>query len=80
MWEKEEEEQREGLTNKEISNIKKDFKIGEKLSVIKNVCTHQFEEGEIVTVIELWDDGIVRTAKNEKGEFWGILDFELEKI
>ena len=53
------------------------YKIGDKVRVIKDICGHQFEIGEVITLDEKHRDGGWYCV-NQKTDIWFLREEEFE--
>jgi len=57
------------------------FKIGDKVRVVENTCGHGFSYGQVVTVVDFFDDGYDCLMDGDMPhDTWGLVDEELELV
>ena len=60
-----------------FDGFKKDFEIGDQVRIVKRIKGHNFEIGEVVTIIDKNDRGVF-DCKNNLGKKWFVVDDEVE--
>jgi hypothetical protein len=61
----------------ELEHDNKKFKSGDRAKIVNNIVGHKFKIGTVVTLQKSENDYV---AKSDEGEFWWVVDGELEPI